>query len=582
MATNEPAPDRDELAGKETYVVDGVTYTVHSAAALFPLLPPSIYEDLVADIRKHGIRQPVLVFGTEIVDGRNRVRAGLEAGVPIPIEQIADEETIYEIAASANLHRRSLVPSQRAYIAEQLHRMAVEARRERQALRDRARNRRWRLEHGAAGASPPHSGAGGDVAAAAGSEASPRSSTAAAPTAGASVSGNRDSGPAPGSTVDECPSSATAPAEARGAVSAAGLVGGTAPEAAAPEAADPPSASDLPDVPEPMPAPTSADLARRMGVSERSVGRVRAALAAAPCLGPLLRLGQLNVREAYAARNEPKELLEAAAALIASGRQTSLRDALAEVRGGKRAPRGSRMYRAEETGDDAGFGVPAMPGGEPPEASGGGGAEPGGWSLPGGLGGAAAMAAVTADSTPRPEVLARMEKDRIAAWSLPADFLSPDPVIDAVRELLGPIDLDPCSHESAQCVVGARAWYEFGEDASRDHWKGAVYLFPPVPQVSRLVDKLVAELEAGRVERAALFSTFDLRDRWVGTLLGHRCLSALVVSERPPKIPSAGAPAWQAPLPMALYFFGLRGNGGKVAEVLDYWGHVFTVQRGDQ
>ena len=123
-----------------------------------------------------------------------------------------------------------------------------------------------------------------------------------------------------------------------------------------------------------------------MGVSERSVGRVRAALAAAPCLGPLLRLGQLNVREAYAARNEPKELLEAAAALIASGRQTSLRDALAEVRGGKRAPRGSRMYRAE-TGDDAGFGVPAMPGGEPSEASGGGGAEPGGWSLPGGWAG---------------------------------------------------------------------------------------------------------------------------------------------------------------------------------------------------
>ncbi|MYN66126.1 MAG: hypothetical protein F4X11_14020 [Acidobacteria bacterium] len=582
MATNEPAPDRDELAGKETYVVDGVTYTVHSAAALFPLLPPSIYEDLVADIRKHGIRQPVLVFGTEIVDGRNRVRAGLEAGVQIPIEQIADEETIYEIAASANLHRRSLVPSQRAYIAEQLHRMAVEARRERQALRDRARNRRWRLEHRGACASPAHSGAGGDVAGTAGPAAPPGGSAAAAPTAGASVAGDGNSVPAPGSRADERPSSAAAPDEGRGAVSAPRLVDGKASEPPAPESAGPPSASDVPDIPEPMPAPTSADLARRMGVSERSVGRVRAALAAAPCLGPLLRLGQLNVREAYAARNEPKELLEAAAALIASGSQTSLRDALAEARGGKRAPRGSRMYRAEETGDDASLGLPPMPGDEPPASSGGGEAEPGGWSLPGGLGGAAAATAAAADSTPPPEVLARMEKDRIAAWSLPADFLSPDPVIDAVRELLGPIDLDPCSHEAAQCVVGARAWYEFGEDASRDHWKGAVYLFPPVPQVSRLVDKLAAELEAGRVERAALFSTFDLRDRWVGTLLGHRCLSAVVVSERPPKIPSAAALVWQAPLPMALYLFGVKGDGGKVAEVLDYWGHVFTVQRSDQ
>ena len=239
------------------------------------------------------------------------------------------------------------------------------------------------------------------------------------------------------------------------------------------------------------------------------------------------------------------------------------------------------MYRAEETGDDAGFGVPAMPGGEPPEASGGGGAEPG-WLVPArgaGRGGGhdgrdgrfdAAAGGSGADGE-------GPHRGLVAAGRLPCLRTRSS---TRVRELLGPIDLDPCSHESAQCVVGARAWYEFGEDASRDHWKGAVYLFPPVPQVSRLVDKLVAELEAGRVERAALFSTFDLRDRWVGTLLGHRCLSALVVSERPPKIPSAGAPAWQAPLPMALYFFGLRGDGGKVAEVLDYWGHVFTVQRG--
>ena len=564
---------------KETYVVDGVTYTVHSAAALFPLLPPSIYEDLVADIRKHGIRQPVLVFGTEIVDGRNRVRAGLEAGVHIPIEQITDEETIYEIAASAILHRRSLVPSQRAYIAEQLHRMAVEARRERQALRDRARNRRWRLEHRGAGASPPHAGAGGDVAEPAGSAASSGGS-AAAPTAGAPVTGGRDSVPTPGSRADERPSSAAPPAEARGAVSAAELVDGTVPESPAPEAADPPSAPDVPDVPEPMPAPTSADLARRMGVSERSVGRVRATLAAAPCLGPLLRLGQLNVRQAYAARNEPKELLEAAA-LIASGRQTSLRDALAEVRGGqarstgqphvpcrgdgprcrlrsgahagRRAARGIRRRRR-----GAGWLVPARGAGRRDGRDGGGRFD----DNAGGSGAAGEGPHRGLVAAGRLPVSGRGHRlgARAARADRPGSLL---PRVGAVRRR-GPRLVRVRGGRVTRSLAGSRlavssgaAGVAAGRQARRRARGGA------------------------RRARGAVLHVRSARPG-VGTLLGHRCLSALVVSERPPKIPSAGAPAWQAPLPMALYLFELEGDGGKVAEVLDYWGHVFTVRRSDQ
>jgi len=55
----------------------------HPLADLFPMMSPSEHAELVADMRANGFRsgEEIVLLDGQILDGRNRYRAGLEAGV---------------------------------------------------------------------------------------------------------------------------------------------------------------------------------------------------------------------------------------------------------------------------------------------------------------------------------------------------------------------------------------------------------------------------------------------------------------------------------------------------------------------
>ena len=93
--------------------------TFHEAAALFELLTGEEYEGLVEDIREHGLRETIKLFEGKILDGRNRYRACLQAGIEPRFEAI-ETDNPRNYVVSLNLHRRHLDKSQLAMIGARI------------------------------------------------------------------------------------------------------------------------------------------------------------------------------------------------------------------------------------------------------------------------------------------------------------------------------------------------------------------------------------------------------------------------------------------------------------------------------
>ena len=79
----------------------------HRVADMFPLLHGEAFRELVEDIRKNGLREPIVEDAEgRILDGRNRYRACLEAVVEPRFGRWEGERSQAERALSFNVHRR--------------------------------------------------------------------------------------------------------------------------------------------------------------------------------------------------------------------------------------------------------------------------------------------------------------------------------------------------------------------------------------------------------------------------------------------------------------------------------------------
>lgn len=94
-------------------------YQFHPLALAFPLMGDVELEELTADIKKHGQREPIMLADDLILDGRNRYLACKKLGIEPVVERWSSfgENSLTAFVLSANLHRRHLTTSQKAAIA---------------------------------------------------------------------------------------------------------------------------------------------------------------------------------------------------------------------------------------------------------------------------------------------------------------------------------------------------------------------------------------------------------------------------------------------------------------------------------
>jgi hypothetical protein len=97
----------------------------HPIANIFPLIEGDAFQELVADIKTHGVREPIWLYDGQILDGRNRYRACLEAGVEPRFSNYEDGDPL-AFVISLNLRRRHLNASQLALVALEIE--AIEAK----------------------------------------------------------------------------------------------------------------------------------------------------------------------------------------------------------------------------------------------------------------------------------------------------------------------------------------------------------------------------------------------------------------------------------------------------------------------
>src|SRR5690242_6164271 len=88
----------------------------HQLANIFPLIEGDAFKALVADVKEHGVREPIWLYQEKILDGRNRYRAASAAKVKCPSQVYRGNDPL-AFVISLNLKRRHLDESQRGLAA---------------------------------------------------------------------------------------------------------------------------------------------------------------------------------------------------------------------------------------------------------------------------------------------------------------------------------------------------------------------------------------------------------------------------------------------------------------------------------
>jgi ParB-like chromosome segregation protein Spo0J len=93
----------------------------HEFSKLFPLLVGDEFKQLAADVKAHGLHEPIALFEGKILDGRNRYRACINAKVELKSWEFkGTREEARDYVISRNIMRRHLTAAQKRALIKKL------------------------------------------------------------------------------------------------------------------------------------------------------------------------------------------------------------------------------------------------------------------------------------------------------------------------------------------------------------------------------------------------------------------------------------------------------------------------------
>lgn len=156
--------------------------------------------------------------------------------------------------------------------------------------------------------------------------------------------------------------------------------------------------------------------------------------------------------------------------------------------------------------------------------------------------------------------LAGGAKPHVAHNTGEMEWYTPPAYLEAAREVMGGIDLDPASCDAANQIVQATAYYDMATDGLAHDWHGRVWLNPPYASewISKFCRKLVEEHLHGNTQQAIALVNNATETKWFQLLLRHA--AAVCFPSARIKFLDAQGNAVGEPLQgQALLYFGTDG-----------------------
>ena len=100
------------------------------------------------------------------------------------------------------------------------------------------------------------------------------------------------------------------------------------------------------------------------------------------------------------------------------------------------------------------------------------------------------------------------------------EWYTPKEYLDAVKCVMGSIDVDPASSQIANTIVQAATYYTVADDGRNKDWTGNVFMNPPYahPLIDEFTNKLISEIQSGNTKQAIVLVNNATETKWFQSL----------------------------------------------------------------